>query len=79
MEFDQPSQCMIGCAIEVQHELGLLESAYEQCLATDGCPRSVIPLAALGLTPLQITLLTALEDSITLGLSTQEVRVLVVG
>ena len=35
MEFDDLSNRLIGCAIEVHHELGpgLLESAYEQCLA----------------------------------------------
>ncbi len=35
MEFDELSNCVIGCAIEVHRTLGpgLLESAYEQCLA----------------------------------------------
>ncbi|OYP30407.1 GxxExxY protein [Rhodopirellula sp. MGV] len=35
MEFDQLSHRVIGCAIEVHRTLGpgLLESAYEQCLA----------------------------------------------
>ncbi len=35
MEFDDLSGKVIGCAIEVHRELGpgLLESAYEQCLA----------------------------------------------
>lgn len=35
MEFDSLSNRVIGCAIEVHRELGpgLLESAYEQCLA----------------------------------------------
>lgn len=35
MEFDDLSYRVIGCAIEVHRELGpgLLESAYEQCLA----------------------------------------------
>ena len=35
MEFDDPSNRVIGCAIEVHRELGpgLLESTYEQCLA----------------------------------------------
>lgn len=35
MEFDQLSNRVIGCAIEVHRELGpgLLESTYEQCLA----------------------------------------------
>ncbi len=35
IEFDGLSRRMIGCAIEVHRELGpgLLESAYEQCLA----------------------------------------------
>lgn len=35
MEFDDLSNKVIGCAIEVHRELGpgLLESAYEQCLA----------------------------------------------
>ncbi|MEP2311264.1 GxxExxY protein, partial [Rhodopirellula bahusiensis] len=35
MEFDKLSHRVIGCAIEVHRELGpgLLESAYEQCLA----------------------------------------------
>ncbi len=35
MEFDDLSNCVIGCAIEVHRRLGpgLLESTYEQCLA----------------------------------------------
>ena len=35
MEFDEVSNRVIGCAIEVHRHLGpgLLESAYEQCLA----------------------------------------------
>ena len=35
MEFDELSNRVIGCAIEVHRQLrpGLLESAYEQCLA----------------------------------------------
>jgi GxxExxY protein len=35
IEFDELSKTVIGCAIEVHRELGpgLLESAYEQCLA----------------------------------------------
>jgi GxxExxY protein len=35
IQFDELSQTVIGCAIEVHRELGpgLLESAYEQCLA----------------------------------------------
>jgi len=35
IEFDELSNTVIGCAIEVHRELGpgLLESAYEQCLA----------------------------------------------
>jgi len=35
MEFDELSNGVIGCAIEVHRHLGpgLLESAYEQCLA----------------------------------------------
>jgi GxxExxY protein len=35
MEFDELSNRVIGCAIEVHRELGpgLLESSYEQCLA----------------------------------------------
>lgn len=35
MKFDQLSNRVIGCAIEVHRELGpgLLESTYEQCLA----------------------------------------------
>lgn len=35
MEFDELSKRLIGCAIEVHKALGpgLLESAYEQCLA----------------------------------------------
>jgi GxxExxY protein len=35
LEFDELSTKFIGCAIEVHRELGpgLLESAYEQCLA----------------------------------------------
>ncbi len=35
IQFDELSKAIIGCAIEVHRELGpgLLESAYEQCLA----------------------------------------------
>jgi len=35
VEFDDLSNCVIGCAIEVHRTLGpgLLESTYEQCLA----------------------------------------------
>jgi len=35
MEFDELSSRVIGCALEVHRELGpgLLEAAYEQCLA----------------------------------------------
>ena len=35
MEFDELSNRVIGCAIEIHRELGpgLLESTYEQCLA----------------------------------------------
>ena len=35
IQFDEMSKTVIGCAIEVHRELGpgLLESAYEQCLA----------------------------------------------
>ena len=35
IEFEELSRAVIGCAIEVHRELGpgLLESAYEQCLA----------------------------------------------
>jgi GxxExxY protein len=42
--FDQLSNKVIGCAIEVHRELGpgLLESAYEQCLAAE-LGRSRIP------------------------------------
>ncbi len=37
MEFDELSKKVIGCAIEVHRALGpgLLESAYEQCLARE--------------------------------------------
>jgi GxxExxY protein len=37
VEFDELSKKVIGCAIEVHRELGpgLLESAYEQCLAAE--------------------------------------------
>lgn len=44
MIFDQLSNKVIGCAIEVHRELGpgLLESAYEQCLAAE-LSRSRIP------------------------------------
>ena len=37
MEFDDLSNRVIGCAIEVHRQLGpgLLESAYEQCLALE--------------------------------------------
>ncbi|MFO1065051.1 MAG: GxxExxY protein [Pirellulales bacterium] len=37
MEFDELSNRVIGCAIEVHRHLGpgLLESAYEQCLANE--------------------------------------------
>jgi len=45
--FDQLSNKVIGCAIEVHRELGpgLLESAYEQCLAAE-LSRSGIPFQA---------------------------------
>ena len=44
MVFDQLSNKVIGCAIEVHRELGsgLFESAYEQCLAAE-LSRSRIP------------------------------------
>jgi len=44
VEFDELSNRVIGCAIEVHRELGpgLLESAYEQCLAAE-LSRSGIP------------------------------------
>ena len=44
MIFDSLSNKVIGCAIEVHRELGpgLLESAYEQCLAAE-LRRSQIP------------------------------------
>ncbi|HET9916402.1 MAG TPA: GxxExxY protein [Candidatus Binatia bacterium] len=44
MDFDLLSNKVIGCAIEVHRELGpgLLESAYEQCLAAE-LSRSGIP------------------------------------
>ena len=44
MDFDPLSNKVIGCAIEVHRELGpgLLESAYEQCLAAE-LSRSGIP------------------------------------
>ena len=37
IEFDSVSKKVIGCALEVHRELGpgLLESAYEQCLARE--------------------------------------------
>jgi GxxExxY protein len=37
IEFDDLSKRVIGCALEVHRELGpgLLESAYEQCLARE--------------------------------------------
>jgi len=37
MEFDELSENVIGCAIEVQRALGpgLLESAYRQCLSRE--------------------------------------------
>src|SRR5216110_1048958 len=37
MEFDELSRNVIGCAIEVHHNLGpgLLESTYRQCLACE--------------------------------------------
>jgi len=37
MEFDELSNRVIGCALEVHRELGpgLLESTYEQCLARE--------------------------------------------
>jgi len=44
MEFDELSNQVIGCALEVHRNLdpGLLESTYEQCLAyelkTEGIP-----------------------------------------
>jgi GxxExxY protein len=44
MEFDELSQNVIGCAIEVHRNLGpgLLESTYRQCLACE-LSRSRIP------------------------------------
>lgn len=44
MEFDQLSHRVIGCAIEVHRELGpgLLESAYEQCLAHELRKNSIL-------------------------------------
>jgi GxxExxY protein len=37
MEFDELSKRLIGCAVEVHRALGpgLLESAYEHCLARE--------------------------------------------
>ena len=58
MEFDALSNRVIGCAIEVHRELGpgLLESAYERCLAYEltaaGIPfvsQQPIPVAYKGL------------------------------
>ena len=58
MEFDPLSNRVIGCAIEVHKELGpgLLESAYERCLAYElsaaGIPfvsQQPIPVAYKGL------------------------------
>jgi len=47
VEFDLLSNKVIGCAIEVHRELGpgLLESAYEQCLAAE-LSRSGVPFQA---------------------------------
>jgi|GEM_PF-1582689 len=44
MEFDKLSHRVIGCAIEVHRELGpgLLESAYEQCLAHELRKNSIL-------------------------------------
>lgn len=44
MEFDKLSHRVIGCAIEVHRELGpgLLESAYEQCLAHELRQNSIL-------------------------------------
>ena len=44
MKFDEISNKVIGCAIEVHRELGpgLLESTYEQCLAYE-LNRAMIP------------------------------------
>ena len=43
MEFDDLSNRVIGCAIEVHRHLGpgLLESAYEQCLAHELCRNNI--------------------------------------
>ena len=43
MEFDELSNRVIGCALEVHRNLGpgLLESAYEQCLAHELTLRNV--------------------------------------
>ncbi len=49
VEFDELSHRVIGCAIEVHRHLGpgLLESAYEQCLAYElSCSRIAFQLQA---------------------------------
>ena len=44
MEFDELSNRVIGCAIEVHRHLGpgLLESAYEQCLAIELSTKGIL-------------------------------------
>ena len=43
MKFDELSNQVIGCAIEVHRELGpeLLESTYEQCIAYELSPLGI--------------------------------------
>ena len=54
IQFDELSKTVIGCAIEVHRELGpgLLESAYEQCLAHD-CAASRASLRASEAMPVE--------------------------
>jgi hypothetical protein len=46
VEFDELSNQVIGCAIEVHRALGpgLLESAYEQCLARELSLAGILPI-----------------------------------
>ncbi len=55
MQFDQLSNRVVGCAIEVHRHLGpgLLESAYERCLAYE-LVREQIPFAAQVLTYMKL-------------------------
>ncbi|MBU4199014.1 MAG: GxxExxY protein [Verrucomicrobia bacterium] len=54
MDFDELSNRVIGCALEVHRTLGpgLLESAYEQCLAYE-LSQAGIPFQTQGPLPVQ--------------------------